>query len=111
MDWFENVEHFAIILGVIATSFGLVKGIRGWRKERKEAAAARVRHEDAIARVLRHLDNGGLTLVTKVDAGNKMLADHIEEASEWFKNNDLAHKEIHSRIDEVLLSERNRRDG
>lgn len=108
---FESVEHFAIILGVIATSVGLAKGIKSWRKDRREAVAARVRHEDAIALVLRHLDNGGLTLVTKVDKGNQMLADHISEATEWFKNNDLAHKEIHSRIDEVLLSERNRRDG
>lgn len=108
---FENVEHLAILLGVIATSVGLLKGLNGWRGARDEAIAARIRQEDSIARVLRHMDNGGAMMVEKVDAGNKMLADHIVEADEWFRRNDEQHAKINSRIDEILLAERNRRDG
>lgn len=105
------MEHTLFLITLIGFIIGSIKGVRAWKKDRREAIAARIRHEDSIARVLRHLDNGGATLVAKVDDGNKMLSEHIAEATEWFKNNDQAHKEIHSRIDEVLLSERNRREG
>jgi hypothetical protein len=98
----ENIEHLAIILGVIATAFGLLKGLRGWRGARDEAIAARARQEDGIARVLAHMDNGGAMLVDKVDKGNKMLADHMCAADQWFKANDSDHKDIHRRIDGVF---------
>ena len=100
MDFIEVVLFLIAVTGFIT---GIYKGRKAWRKARDEAIAARTRQEDSIGRVLKHLDNGGSMLVTKVDMGNELLLNHIHSADTWFKSNDEAHKEIHRRIDGLFL--------
>lgn len=99
-----------IVLFIIAVATfvgGLIKGVRGWRKARDEAIAARARQEDALERVLSQFkNNGGSSLVDKVDRGNAQIGDvsailaaHVAAADDWFEKNTADHTDIHRRID------------
>jgi hypothetical protein len=105
--WRSGMEHTAWLIGVITFVVGTVKGIRGWRKARDEAIAARTRHEDMLARIMHEFENNnGGSLLDKVEEGNRQtkavndtLATHVETADTWFQSNDDAHAVIHRRID------------
>lgn len=96
------MEGVLFTIAVVGFITGIYKGRKAWQKARDEAIAARTRQEDGIARVLKHMDNGGSMLVEKVDKGNAMITQHIADADGWFKSNDEAHKEIHRRIDGLV---------
>lgn len=101
--WQTGMEHTAWLIGVVTFVVASVKGIRGWRKARDEAIAARTRQEDALAKVLAQFENnGGSSLLDKVEEGNRVLTSHVEFADGWFKANDEAHAVIHRRIDGVF---------
>jgi hypothetical protein len=100
MGNFEDIEHFAILLGIIATLFGLFKGLNGWRRARDEAIVARVRQQDSIDAIAAEFKpRNGQTMAQVVAETNKDLKEHCTAAEVWFSNNDDAHRDIHRRID------------
>jgi hypothetical protein len=105
---FENVEHIAILLGVMATVLGLVKGLTGWRRARDEAIVARAKQQEKLDTIAAEFTpRNGRTLATVVADTEKSVHAHHEKADKWFTDNDEAHKDIHRRIDglfEVLMA-------
>lgn len=97
---FESVEHFGILLALVATTFGLFRGIRAWRAERAQALQARVRHEQQLEEVLAEFrPRNGRTLAEVVAAIDLSVADHHAKADRWFAQNEEDHKVLHRRID------------
>jgi hypothetical protein len=101
---FENVEHFAILLGVVATIFGLLKGLQGWRGARDEAIAARTRQEDMIAGVAEQLKpRNGRTLATTVETMDDALKAHCAAAATSFADNAKDHEALNAKVDAQAL--------
>ncbi len=97
-----GMAHTLFVITFIGFVVGSWKGMRAWRKARDEAMLARAAQQDAIGRVLKHLDNGGSTLVSKVDKSNDLLREHVELANASFRDNANEHRALHERIDNLL---------
>jgi ABC-type nickel/cobalt efflux system permease component RcnA len=97
---FEDVEHFFILISGLATAFGLFLAVRGWRRARDEAIAARVRQEDAIKEIAAEFKpRNGRTLAQTVVDTERSVNEHHRKADKWFEDNNTAHADIHRRID------------
>jgi hypothetical protein len=103
--FFENVEHLALVVGIAATTVGLLKAIKAWKKARDAEVAARIRHEESIRKVLKHFEtNGGNSVLDKINRIDTSLADHIAKAEQSWKVNVDEHREINERIDGMFGS-------
>lgn len=104
---FTDVEHAAVVLGILLTLLGIAKGVSAWREQRDEAIAARAVQQAALTKVLRQFENnGGSSLLDKVEDGNRkteevgrLLSEHVTTAEAYWSENNRAMEAIHRRID------------
>lgn len=104
---FTDVEHTAVVLGIILTLLGIAKAVKAWREQRDEAIAARALQQAALAKVLLQFqNNGGSSLLDKVEDGNRataevgrLLTEHVVTAEDYWQNNNRALEAINRRVD------------
>lgn len=100
---FESVEHVGILMALLATSFGLFKGVSGWRRERDAAHNARVRQQQQLEEVLAEFKpNHGGSLVDKIAAMHEEAIEHIKTAESVWADNRAEHEEFRRRIDGIF---------
>ena len=97
---FESVEHAAILIGVVATVFGLTRAVRAWRAERRSANIARVLQEDLLRRVLDQFrEDSGSSLLDRVVELTRQVQEHHAASDRRVAEHGIAHDEIQRRID------------
>jgi uncharacterized membrane protein len=105
--WEVGFSHTSIFLGIVLTTLGILIAYFKLRNQHRETLAAREAAVVERAEQKKLLEtistqftnNGGGTLLDKVEEGNRVLDEHVKVAEQSFKKNEEQHADIHRRID------------